>query len=103
MKHIFLFFIFAVSLLVMPISVQAQNEVAKENVEESFNEVNFVVKDKTIHITNADGKRLEVYNLAGMRITTVKIEGDDVTFTLNITKGYYILKIEKTARKVTIS
>lgn len=60
------------------------------------------VNGAQVHVTGAAGQTLEVYNVAGMRVATYKIDGDDKTFNLNLSKGCYILKIGKVVRKVSI-
>lgn len=53
-------------------------------------------------MTGANGEMLYVYNVAGVRVKSVKVDGDDKRFEMNLPKGCYILKVGKTVRKVSI-
>lgn len=61
------------------------------------------VSGNNVRVQNAvPGSVLEVYNILGVRVTSLKIDSTDKTFTLNLPKGWYILKIENIARKIAI-
>lgn len=61
------------------------------------------VTESTIHVKNASQQTLEVYDLAGVKVATYKIDNDNKTIVANdLQKGCYILKINKTVRKVYI-
>ena len=45
---------------------------------------------------------MEVYDILGVKITSVRIDTADKTVTLNLPKGYYIFKVGDTVRKVVI-
>lgn len=78
----------------------AQTSKASEQQEVA---VTIVVTESTIHIKNASQKTLEVYDLAGVKVATHKIDSDNKTIVANdLQKGCYILKIGKTVRKVYI-
>ena len=63
---------------------------------------NVTVNGKSVRITNAEGKSLEVYNLTGVKIASNPIESEDAMIHLSLTKGCYILKVDKVVRKVSI-
>lgn len=66
-------------------------------------EVQVSVNRKTLHVRNAQGLTLEVYNLTGVRVATVHIDTPDKQLTLNLDKGLYILRIGSFTRKVQLS
>lgn len=66
-------------------------------------EVQLSVARKTVHVRNAQGLTLEVYNLTGVRVATVHIDTPDKQLTLNLDKGLYILRIGTLTRKVQLS
>ena len=66
-------------------------------------EVQVSVARKTVHVRNAQGLALEVYNLTGVRVATVHIDTPDKQITLNLDKGLYILRIGSFTRKVQLS
>jgi len=52
-------------------------------------------------ISRTDGL-LEIYNIMGVRVYNRRIKAGTHTFTLNLPKGYYIIKIGKITKKVAI-
>lgn len=60
------------------------------------------VRESVVQIAGANGETLHVYNVAGVRIKSIKIDGDDKRFELNLPKGCYILKVGKTVRKISV-
>lgn len=80
---------------------QVRDDVAQKTVEQS--PIAVTVTGNTIRIQNAyPGAQLEVYNVLGIRVHVLKLDASDKTFTLNLSKGCYILKIENVVRKVAI-
>ena len=77
-------------------------EQADDAVEDEMQSVSIVVKEGSVKVTNAMGQKLEVFNLAGVRITSLPLENDEVSFKLNLSRGCYILKVGKTVRKVNM-
>ena len=73
-----------------------------EPIEAELEAVTLTIQDNRAHITNADGKSLEIYNLTGVRVARIRIDGNDKQITLNLTRGCYIMKVDKVVRKVTI-
>ena len=100
MKH---FLLLALTLLLWstPQLTHAQDE--KSTLETEFAQaVTLTVNGKSVRITNAEGKSLEVYNLTGVKIASNPIESEDAMIHLSLTKGCYILKVDKVVRKVSI-
>ena len=60
------------------------------------------VSESILHVTGANGLVLEVYNVAGVRVMSVKVEGQDKKYELNFPKGCYIVKVGKLVRKISI-
>lgn len=89
-------------LLLTGIPVAAMAEPSVEIIENDFQNVTITVEESVIHVTGANGEMLYVYNVAGVRVKSVKVDGDDKRFDLNLPKGCYILKVGKTVRKVSI-
>lgn len=56
----------------------------------------------SLHITGGQGQMLEIYNVAGVRVMTARIDSYDKVIDLNLSKGCYIVKVGKTARKISI-
>jgi hypothetical protein len=67
-----------------------------------FQNVQIAVEGTQVHISNAEGLVLEIFNLAGTRISSFKIESNVAVVNLNLQHGCYILKVGKVVRKVSI-
>lgn len=62
-----------------------------------------VSADNQVRVQNAEpGARMEVYNIVGVKLTTIRIDSADTTVQVNLPKGYYIFKIGSVVRKVVI-
>lgn len=90
-------------LAAMPLTVAASNPVANAAIEQSIKEPTITINNSTVRINNAEGERLEVYNLAGVKVAIVRIDSTAQTVNLDhLPKGCYILRVGQIARKVYI-
>lgn len=85
----------------IPVSAKADAEVAAMEVPVS--EISISVKGSTVRVVGANGCTLSVYNVAGVRVMTIKIDSADKRYDLDLPKGCYILQVGKTVRKISIS
>ena len=83
-----------------PMIVQANNVI--EILDNEPQGITINVRESVVQIVGANGETLHVYNVAGVRIKSIKIDGDDKRFELNLPKGCYILKVGKTVRKISV-
>ena len=98
-KRIFLYLL-AVILLGVPQVVYAQAE--KESIESDVVTPSIAVNGVNLTISNANGSTLELYNLAGVKISSYRIDCAEKVITLSVQKGYYIVKLGKIVRKISI-
>jgi hypothetical protein len=94
--------IIALSMLLLGAVPSIAHMQMEEPIEAEMETVTLTIQDNKAHITNADGKTLEIYNLTGVRVARIRIEGNDRQVALNLTRGCYIMKVGKVVRKVTI-
>ena len=94
--------IIALSMLLLGAVPSIAHMQMEEPIEAEMEAVTLTIQDNKAHITNADGKTLEIYNLTGVRVARIRIEGNDKQIALNLTRGCYIMKVGKVVRKVTI-
>lgn len=100
MKKMLLILLSAV-LLGAPVSAYAFT--GHEGIEQPSSNISIEIKNKEIRVSGANGKKIEIYNLTGVSISTILIESNDATCPLNLPKGCYILKVGKVVRKISIS
>ncbi|MDR1675538.1 MAG: T9SS type A sorting domain-containing protein [Tannerella sp.] len=61
------------------------------------------VIDNRIIVTDAPAKsRLEIYNIVGIRVKEIEIKHPSEEYVVSLPKGYYIVRIEETVRKIVI-
>ena len=92
------------ALLTLCAPVQVRANAAIEIIENDLQPTaaNITVNGGAIRVSGANGKIMYVYNLAGVRIHSIKVEGADRTYDLNLSKGCYIIKVGTTVRKVSL-
>ena len=91
-----------------PLEVMAQQAnttvsrttVAKDKEPES---VEISAYDNKIVVENAPaGSKLEVYSVVGIRVKEIPMKQPSGEYTVDLAKGYYIVRIGDTVRKVSI-
>lgn len=92
---------FVVALLFAVPAVSRTN-AAIEIVEFDNQEISISVKASRIHVTGAEGEIMHIYNVTGVRVMSVKIDGPDKFYDLNLPKGCYIVKVGRMTRKISI-
>lgn len=61
------------------------------------------VTDNRIKVTNAPvGSKLEIYSVVGIKVIELDIKNSSGEYPVNIAKGYYIVRIGETVRKIAI-
>lgn len=96
-----LLILFTAVLLGAPVSSYAFME--QGGIEQSASNIKIEIKNKQVRVVGANGKKIEIYNLTGVSISTIQIESNDANLSLNLPKGCYILKIGKVVRKISVS
>lgn len=95
-----LILIMASFVFAMP-SIAMDDDNQRTDMENEPHQITITVVESTIHIKNASQMVLEVYNVAGIKVSTQRIDSQDKTIELNnLSKGCYLLKIGKIVRKV---
>ncbi|MBQ4224204.1 MAG: T9SS type A sorting domain-containing protein [Prevotella sp.] len=88
--------------LMMGVPAVANATNAIEIIDTETQNITLSVNETTLHIAGANGQVLQVYNVAGVRVMSVKVEGMDKRIELNLPKGCYIVKVGKVVRKIYI-
>ena len=61
------------------------------------------VSGRSVRVSNAQNCTLEVFDITGKCVMSVRIDSNDKTLTLGMRKGWYIIRVEKVTRKVLLS
>lgn len=72
-------------------------ETFMENTDPSI-----TLNGTNLRVLNGAGLTMEIFNITGIKVTTLKIDSNDKTFNLNLNRGCYIVKIGKISRKISI-
>ena len=83
-----------------PISLLA--EIPADSIEMSASGIQLSVNGGNVHIVGANGEVMEVFNLTGTKVATIRIDSNDKSFALNLSKGCYLIKVGKIVRKISV-
>ena len=83
-----------------PISMLAETE--HDGIEMSLSGISIIVNGGNVRVSGANGEVMEVFNLTGAKVATVRIDSNDKTFSLNLSKGCYLIKVGKIVRKISV-
>ena len=100
-KNIFPPFLFTL-LLSVGFTTPVQARVAIDLIDIDTQTISISVVGNTLHVVGAEDEQLAVYNVTGVRVMSVKVDGSDRHYTLNLPKGCYIVKVGNVVRKVSI-
>ncbi len=62
-----------------------------------------VLTGGVLHVTGANGQTLQVYNLLGVKVASIKVEGSDKRIDLPLKQGCYIVKVGDVVRKISVN
>lgn len=95
-------YIFVTSLLlVAPQRISAATNI--EIIDNDFMQVNVtVLSNGIVHVTGANGQVMQVYNVLGVKVASIKVEGNDKRIELPLKSGCYIVKVGDVVRKISI-
>ena len=94
--------IILLSTLIIALPAMAVQPMESENIEIEDSGLTVSVSGSQVRILDGEGLTLEIYNLAGVRVTSVYIDSYDKTINLKLNRGCYILKVGKVVRKISI-
>ena len=100
MTRYLLSILFALSLATFT-TIEASAEPIM-NIDQEQNVSITTIGNATLRVTGANGETLHIYNVAGVRVLSIKVEGHDKQYQLNLPKGCYIVKVGNTVRKIAI-
>lgn len=99
-KYLLYYLLAAFTLSSVP--THASGIIPEEEMTATAENIGITVTKNKVRITGAQGHTLEVYSITGAKVCTVKIDSNDKTVQLNVTRGYYIIKVATITRKVSL-
>ena len=95
---------FAISAAVLPVRAEMPSDSDSSPIAQvETQEVKIYVKGARVRVVGAAKETMLVYSLAGgSPVATFRVDSEDKSFLLNLQKGIYIIKVGKTARKITL-
>lgn len=100
-KKIFASIVLA-GMMAVGVPTMASAEASVLIIEQESQRITVSVSGSVLRVSGADGEVLHIYNVTGVRVMSIKVDGYKKSYTLNLPKGCYIVKIGKTVRKITI-
>lgn len=100
-KKIFASIVLA-GMMAVGVPTMASAEASVLIIEQESQRITVSVSGSVLRVSGADGEVLHIYNVTGVRVMSIKVDGYEKSYTLNLSKGCYIVKIGKTVRKITI-
>lgn len=93
------------ALFAMAIPAKAEGVWSSDDLsmKEEAKEIKIVAKNQNVRIVNAAKQQVKVYSLTGMCVAAFTVDAEDKTYTLNCSKGIYILKVGNVTRKISVS
>ena len=73
-----------------------------ESPEPVAGRVEVKVNGQKVRVLNAMGCKFELYSITGSLVHSVEIEANDKTLSLNVPRGWYIVKVGSLTRKIAI-
>lgn len=84
-----------------PLTASAMSAV--EIFEQDFNSATItLLEGNVLKVSGFNGQTMCIYNVAGVRVMNIRVEGNEKTYSLNLSKGCYIVQIGKFSRKILI-
>lgn len=86
-------------------SLEAQENRVRVAVSEEKEPASIKISayDNKIVVENAPvGSKLEIYSVVGIRVKEISLKQPSGEYTVDIAKGYYIVRIGDTVRKIAI-
>lgn len=80
-----------------------RNEATYPQTQPTKPAIEIFFVDNKIKVNNATvGSTLEIYSVVGLKVFEVKIKYPSGDYPVNLPKGYYIVRIGETVRKIVI-
>lgn len=109
MKHLILRTLWAALLLAaapVPMIAAPENPADTETAAFSASdwaEASLEVQGRNVHVRNAQGMTLDVFDITGKLVMSVRIDSNDKRISLSLGKGCYLVRVGKMTRKIALA
>lgn len=74
-----------------------------DRVENDFQSITIsLVGESVLRVTGAAGQTLSIYNVTGVKVMNIRVDGSDKSYHLNLPQGCYIVKVGNVVRKIAL-
>lgn len=74
-----------------------------DGVENDFQSITIsLVGESVLRVTGAAGQTLSIYNVTGVKVMNIRVDGSDKSYHLNLPQGCYIVKVGNVVRKIAL-
>jgi type 1 fimbria pilin len=80
----------------------AMDMTDNDGIETNVSGITIVASGNTIKVSGVYGEDIEIFNLTGTKVTTIKTDTTGKTYSANLPKGCYLVKVGKVVRKISI-
>ncbi|NLT04490.1 MAG: hypothetical protein GXY09_11580 [Bacteroidales bacterium] len=89
--------------LLQPLTAQKQDKTEPVVTTQTETGVVVLLKNKTLQLQNIKvGDKIQVLNVLGVKVLEKKSDSTIVDIQLNLSPGYYIVKVGSTVRKISL-
>lgn len=104
MKKTILLISLLFTLTSMPMMAKAKplSSAEPEAQEVLQSDIRISVKGNSLRIVGASGLVVDIYNVTGQKVKSIKLNANDETVNTGLPKGCYIVKVGDVVRKISI-
>lgn len=102
MKRRIYTFLFAITFLSFALPATVKAHTSLEMIEQDIHNVSISVYGSVLRIEGANDEMLQIYNVTGVCVMSIRVDGQDKRYNLSLPKGCYIVKVGKVVRKISI-
>ena len=86
----------------IPLQMSAAPNI--EIIDNDFQQISITVSTGgVLHVSGDNGLVLQVYNVLGVRVASIRVEGNDKRIDLPLKSGCYIVKVGDVVRKISVN
>lgn len=90
------------TLIILSLPAQSHAYAVADVIESDLQEITITLTASRLHVTNAYCETLQIFNVAGMCVMSIKVDSPDRHYDLSLPKGCYIVKVGTYVRKISV-